>query len=100
MSDRTGQNDTPGGDRLFKQMDEQERIYAPQQVPGGVDGPAEEVDTAGSAGAGTGQRDGADVGVVPVRPDTSINAPIPVPIIRHDHDGSNEGEQDTTQGLG
>lgn len=99
MSDQTGQNATPGGDRLFKQMDEQERIYAPQQVPGGVDGPAEEVDTAGSAGVGTGQRDGADVGVVPVRPDASINAPIAVPIIRHDHD-DNAGAQDTTQGLG
>jgi len=98
MSDRAEQNDAPGGDRLFKNMDEQERIYAPQQVPGGVDVPAE-VDNQGSAGTATGQRDGVDVGVVPVRPDTGINAPLPVPIIRRNHD-DNEGAQDTTQGVG
>lgn len=98
MSDRAEHNDAAGGDRLFKQMDEQERIYAPQQVPGNIDVPAE-VDDQGSAGIATGQRDGVDVGIVPVRPDTSINAPVPVPIIRHDHD-ANEGAQDTTQGMG
>lgn len=98
MSDRSEPNDAPGGDRLFKQMDEQERIYAPQQVPGNVEVPAE-VDDQGSAGAAAGWRDGVDVGVVPVRPDTGINAPVPVPIIRHSHD-DNEGAQDTTQGMG
>lgn len=98
MSDRSEPSDRSGGDRLFQQMDEQERIYAPQQVPGGVAVP-EEVDTEGSAGVGRGQRDHLDLGVVPVRPDASINAPVPVPIIRHDHD-DNEGSHDTTQGVG
>jgi|GEM_PF-5737919 hypothetical protein len=36
----------------FRALDEEERVYAPQQVPGGVSVP-EEVDEGGSAGAGT-----------------------------------------------
>jgi hypothetical protein len=37
---------------LFEKMDEQERVYAPEQVPGAVDAPSE-VDQGGTAGSGT-----------------------------------------------
>jgi hypothetical protein len=98
MSDQE-QHTGDRSDRLFKQTDEQERIYAPQQLPDGVDLPAE-TDIQGSAGVGQRERGAADVGVVPVRPDTSINQPLPVPLVRPDHNDDNEGAHDTTQGRG
>ncbi len=47
MSNQAGnvQNDAP----LFQTMDEQEQVYAPQQVPGAVL-PGEELDRGGTAG--------------------------------------------------
>ena len=81
-----------GSEPLFRNMDEQERIYAPQQVPGGVN-VDEEVDAGGTAGSGTAatarERGGSAIAgaegdqrttpVVPVRPDLSANVPIEVP---------------------
>lgn len=40
-------------DQLFKNMDEQERIFAPEQVPG-IDIPSHEVDAGGTAGSSSG----------------------------------------------
>ncbi len=42
----------PATKNPFRALDEEERVYAPQQVPGGVATP-EEVDEGGSAGGGT-----------------------------------------------
>lgn len=68
MTDQS--RDTNNGP-LFQEMDEQERTYAPQQVPGN-DVPAPEVDQGGTAGAAspTGATDGDTVIVpgVPVYP--------------------------------
>lgn len=91
---------------LFQNMDEQEAVYAPQQVPGS-NIPDAELDQGGSAGETTAGAAGAvaatNVGgvgnpggvtsasgpgasgvgavtpVVPVRPDTSANTPIIAP---------------------
>jgi len=57
MSDRDTNNEP-----LFKNMDEQERIYAPEQVPG-ADIPAEEIDRGGDAGESAAQADRDDAGV-------------------------------------
>lgn len=92
MSDRP--THAASGDALFKNTDEQERIYAPQQVPG-TDLPGEERDVGGTAGQSTGQaradtgdRDDrvagaegneATVPIVGVRPDVSAAAPMPLP---------------------
>ncbi|HEX6287817.1 MAG TPA: hypothetical protein VFZ66_01430 [Herpetosiphonaceae bacterium] len=67
MSDRT-QNTGSSGDRpLFQNMDEQERIYAPQQVPGEI---SDELDERGARAAGTEP-------IVPGTPTTAIDTPIP-----------------------
>ena len=95
MSDQPKDPGTTGGDRLFKTMDEQEQIYAPQQLPGGVPGAGQ--DTQGSVNTGLEPLDQHQVGFVPARLDPGINAPVPVPFVRHD--GDDEG-RDTTQGRG
>lgn len=51
MINRSRDEDQPGGDRLFQGMDEQERLYAPEQVPGAV-GADVEVDQGGTAALG------------------------------------------------
>ena len=88
---------------LFQNMDEQEAVYAPQQLPGSII-PTEELDQGGSAGevaagavaaaniGGVGNPGGvtsasgpgvSGVGavtpVVPVRPDASVNTPLIAP---------------------
>lgn len=82
---------------LFQNTDEQERMYAPQQVPGS-NLPPEEQDSGGSAARGTALADdrgaagdegnagiaGADgdpgtMPVIPVRPDISVTTPVAVP---------------------
>jgi hypothetical protein len=63
---------------LFQDMDEQERTYAPQEVPGATM-PAEEVDRGGTAGQATAADAGDHEPFVPVRPDTSINQPVVAP---------------------
>lgn len=86
-----------GADQLFKDIDRQERMYAPQQVPG-VALPGEERDVGGTAGRQSNQAGsdtsgqaadaasvaGADgnretVPIVGVRPDISAAAPMPLP---------------------
>jgi hypothetical protein len=98
MSDRPNHSDD---DQLFKKMDAQEQIYAPQQIPGGVPVP-EERDVQGSAGTGREQLNEDQVGFIPVRPDPGVNSPIPVPFLHDDRDdrNDNEGAHDTTQGRG
>jgi hypothetical protein len=52
MAERSSNSDAQGGGPLFKDMDTQERIYAPEAVPD-ANLPAHEVDADGStAGAG------------------------------------------------
>lgn len=65
MSDRSENTGGQGG-QLFKNMDEQERIYAPNQLPDEVM-PAHEVDRGESAASGTGQGSDGD-----------IDTPVPV----------------------
>ncbi len=76
MSSQSGS--TQGGDSLFQNMDEQEQVYAPQQVPG-ADMPAAEVDQGGTAGNTFADGSLPVTPVVPVRPDASINTPIVAP---------------------
>jgi hypothetical protein len=97
MSDRPETTGASGGDSLFKQMDEQERIYAPQEIPGGVPIP-EEVDQR-PTDSGRGQDNENIVGVIPVRPEPGMHTPLPVPTVTRDRD-ENEGAHDTTQGRG
>lgn len=98
MTDRPNTDNTP----LFQNMDEQEQVYAPQQVPGATmpDAERDQGDSAGEAAAGAvatanlgaGNPSGVtsasgpgttDVGaltpVVPVRPDASATTPIITP---------------------
>ncbi|HEX6287818.1 MAG TPA: hypothetical protein VFZ66_01435 [Herpetosiphonaceae bacterium] len=96
MSDRNQNTGSSGDKPLFQNMDEQERIYAPQQVPGEI---SDELDERGVGETGRGQDTADRVGVVPVRPDTGINSPVPVPIVTHERE-DNEGARDTTQGKG
>jgi hypothetical protein len=56
MSNQSRSTDQQGGDQLFQNMDEQERVYAPEQVPGAV-GPDAEVDQGGTAASGTANAD-------------------------------------------
>lgn len=106
MSDQPANANTGGG-QLFKKIDEQERIYAPEQVPGEVHDP-DEVDAGGTAASGTaapaqegvGARAdtgshgetiaGADgdqgtVPVVGVRTDVSMANPMPLPATTDEH---------------
>lgn len=101
MSNQPG--NTQGSGSLFQNMDEQEAVYAPQQVPGS-NIPSQELDQGASAGesaagavaaanvAGVGNPGGvtsasgpgvSGVGavtpVVPVRPDVSATTPIITP---------------------
>lgn len=64
MSDRSEPTGGQGG-RLFKNMDEQEQIYAPNQVPDEVM-PAHEVDRGENATSGTGQGNAGDIDTTPV----------------------------------
>jgi hypothetical protein len=53
MTDQPANTDAQGGEKpLFENMDEQERIYAPEEVPN-ADLPAEEVDQGGTAAEGS-----------------------------------------------
>lgn len=85
-------------DQLFKNTDEQERIYAPQQVPGATL-PGEERDVGGTASQGAAQARGNDderivgadgdsgtVPIVGVRGDLSAAAPMPLPAATRDAD--------------
>lgn len=99
----SNQNRTQDDAPLFQNMDEQEAVYAPQQVPGS-NIPNQELDQGGSAGeAAAGAVAAANIGgvgnpggvtsasgpgvsgvgavtpVVPVRPDTSATTPIIAP---------------------
>lgn len=56
MSNQSRSTDQPGDDQLFQNMDEQERLYAPEQVPGAV-GPDVEVDQGGTAASGPANTD-------------------------------------------
>ncbi len=52
MSDRAGQTNEQGDEQLFQNMEEQERIYSPQQVPDS-DIPEVERDRGGTAAEGS-----------------------------------------------
>ncbi len=52
MSDHPDHAQGQGNDQLFKGIDEQERLYAPEEVPD-TEVPAEEVDAGGTAASGT-----------------------------------------------
>lgn len=52
MTDQPANPGEQGGEQLFQGMDERERIYAPEEVPG-ADLPAEEVDQGGTAASGS-----------------------------------------------
>jgi len=102
MSDQPKDTGPMGGDQLFKQMDAQEQIYAPQQVPGSVPVP-EERDAQGSAGTAREQLDEGQIGILPMRPDPSTESSILVPFVSHNDDNTNndnQGVHDTTQGRG
>jgi hypothetical protein len=98
MSEQRQDMGTTGGDQLFKNMDEQEQIYAPQQIPGGVP-VAGERDAQGSVNTGLEPLSEHQVGFVPARLDPGINAPVPVPFVTHDDDDTGRRD-DTTQGRG
>jgi len=76
MSNQPGnaQNNAP----LFQNMDEQEVVYAPQQVPGAVmSGNA--LDRGGTASTTADDGPPPVAPVVPVRPDVSATTPIIAP---------------------
>ncbi len=52
MTDQPANTGAQGGEQLFQGMDEQERLYAPEEVPG-TDLPVEEVDRGGTAASGS-----------------------------------------------
>jgi hypothetical protein len=97
------QSTAGAGDQLFQNMDEQERIFAPQQVPGAIPDP-DEIDVGGTAGDNTAiaSRERAADGdanddshrVVPVRPDASINQPFVAPV-----DLDDSRDDDRTSGV-
>lgn len=66
MSDRTPDTNDRNDGPLFKQMDEQERIYAPQQVPGEL-----------HTDQGDERALGVNETVVPGTLSTGIDTPIP-----------------------
>lgn len=80
MSDQQQKANKQGGDRLFENMDEQERLYAPEQVPGATQ-PAHEVDEGGTAASNAAATSSDQAvparGVLPVAGST---APFPVPV--------------------
>jgi hypothetical protein len=90
MSEQRKDSGATGGDQLFKKMDEQEQIYAPHQIPGGVPG-AGAHDAQGSTGLEPLNEN--QIGFVPARLDPGINAPVPVPFVTHEGD---ETGRDTT----
>lgn len=64
MSDRSETTGGQGG-QLFKNMDEQEQIYAPNQLPDAVM-PAHEVDRGDTAASNTAQGNAGDIDTTPV----------------------------------
>jgi hypothetical protein len=69
-----------GDDRLFQNADEQERIYAPQQVPGArMPGTEADADTPQGGASGDADVDTAAAGTI-VRPSPDINTPQPAPL--------------------
>ncbi len=95
MSDQPANTGTEGGGHLFQGMDEQERIYAPEEVPG-ADLPDIEVDQGGTVGGGTAgasdagetntlvDRRGAPAPAMPVAPAPQFQTPIAVPSVPED----------------
>lgn len=77
MSDQLKQ-DNAGEGQLFKNTDEQERIYAPQQVPGALEAGAQH-DAAGGEQIAGAEGDQGTAPVVAVRPDISANTPVLLP---------------------
>ena len=81
MSDRPKDAQASGGEQLFKNMDEQERMYAPEEVPD-TELPVEEVDVGGTAASGTAVP-ASDTRTVPVsgaHPAAGGTQPVPVPV--------------------
>ncbi len=81
MSDRPKNAEAQGGEQLFKNMDEQERLYAPEEVPGTALPPGE-VDAGGTAASGTALPE-SDQRTVPVSgplPTAGSTQPVPIPI--------------------
>ena len=74
MSNQPGNDSTP----LFQNIDEQEQVYAPQQLPGAIM-PGDELDRGGTAGNTAADGPLPVTPVVPVRPDASANTPIIAP---------------------
>jgi hypothetical protein len=94
MSDRPKDAEAQGGEQLFKNMDEQERIYAPEEVPG-TTLPPEEVDAGGTAASGTALPE-SDQRTVPVAgplPTAGSTQPVPVPV-RAPTESEGEGPRD------
>ncbi len=84
MSDQPKNAEGQGGEQLFQNMDEQERVYAPEEVPGTTLPPGE-ADVGGTAASGTAvsAREGDQeerVEVARVRPVTGSTDPVPVAV--------------------
>ena len=91
MSDQQQKTNAHDNDRLFENMDEQERLYAPEEVPGATQ-PPHEVDVGGTAASNTAstannQATGPADGVLPVAGSTN---PFPVPV----HTSAVRGEEE------
>lgn len=97
MSDRS--ESTGGqGDQLFKNMDEQERIYAPNQLPDQVM-PAHEVDRGENAASGSGQGSAGDIDTpVPVGLGTGGSAAAAAPASDEFDPGMAREERDLQRG--
>jgi hypothetical protein len=79
---------------LFENMDEQERVYAPEQVPGAV-GPDAEVDQGGTAGSGTAVSTG-DTAAGPVASvGTGLTGGMSTPNVGPDDDRTAPGDPNT-----
>ncbi len=94
MSDRPKDTEAQGGEQLFKNMDEQERIYAPEEVPNTAL-PPEEVDEGGTAASGTAvpESDQRTVPVAGALPISGSTGPVPVPV-RAPTESEEEGPRD------
>ncbi len=95
MTDRNSDAGNLGGDQLFKNADETERIYAPQTVPG-TDIPSTELDADGSAGLGTFRDNERPAGgpVAPIGSNPTGSAAVPN-VAGHDEHRGAPGDPET-----
>jgi hypothetical protein len=94
MTDRASNTSGQNDDQLFKRMDEQERIFAPEQLPGN-NLPSHEVDVDATAGSRSAIANEPPAAAPVAAPGNAPSAAAAPPNIGHDEHGGAPGDPET-----